>query len=305
MAKDTKTEDDAAAAEKKAEAKAVSASQEIPRGSRATIVQFSKSVEIYSQHPLPEYNSGVNKAYKAMSLGKASDNLIAIVCEPHVTPRRSAISVYSSFINPGLAKVVSHGKVFWPPAKEERYVIIYKHTFGARLLKSSEPQAMGWKQDVVMDTVVKPMVTILEDFRSKDFFHGAICPSNMFDSGAPAKGNKFVLGDCLSFQGSYNQSVLFEPIERGQSQANARGTGTLTDDIYAFGVTLAVMMRSNDPLEGKTDEEIIAEKLNLGSYAAVTGKYRFKGSILELLRGLLHDDPTQRWTLDEIQVWLD
>ena len=26
---------------------------------------------------------------------------------------------------------------------------------------------------------------------------------------------------------------------------------------------------------------------------------------MELLRGLLHDDPTQRWTLDEIQVWLD
>jgi serine/threonine protein kinase len=295
MAKDTKTKDDAGAG----------AMSSVAKGSRDSIVNFSNGIEIYSQHPLPEYNSGGNKAFKAERLGKTTDDLIAIVCEPHVIPRRNAIPVYASFINPALVPVVGHGKVYWPPAREERYVIIYKHVLGSRLLKADQPQAMGWKQDMVMESVVKPMVTILDDFRSKDFFHGAISPSNMFDGGGQSKAQKFVLGDCLSAQGSYNQSVLFEPIERGFVQPSARGVGTLTDDIYAFGVTLAVMMRGQDPLAGKTDEEIIIEKLNVGSYAAVTGKYRFKGSILELLRGLLHDDPTQRWTLDEIQVWLD
>lgn len=29
------------------------------------------------------------------------------------------------------------------------------------------------------------------------------------------------------------------------------------------------------------------------------------GSLLELLRGLLHDDPRQRWTLDDVAIWAD
>ena len=267
-----------------------------------SVVRFAGDIEIFPGSPLPGYDSGFNKAYKAVSRRKNADNLIAIICDKSIVPRRNAASVYASIINPGLVPVAAYGKVYWPPAKEEVYVFIYKHVFASRVLEEDQPLAMGWKQDQVMDLFVKPTVNILQDFRDKDFVHGAIRPTNMFEGGG---GKRIVLGDCLSMQASYGQSALYEPIERAQAQPAGRGTGTLADDMYAFGVCIAVMMRSNDPLSKKSEEDIIREKINVGSYSAVTGKDRFKGSILELLRGLLHDDPSQRWTVDEVMVWLD
>jgi hypothetical protein len=85
----------------------------------------------------------------------------------------------------------------------------------------------------------------------------------------------------------------------------ARGKGTMADDLYAFGASIAVMMRHSDPMAGLSGDEIIRQKVLYGSYGAITGKDRFKGEILELLRGLLHDDPVQRWTIDEVLNWLD
>ena len=264
-------------------------------------VVFAGKYEILPDKVKPLFNTGENKAYQAFSLDHRGDNLLAFVCEKYFVPRRFAAPYYASIVNPNLIPLVSHGKVYWPPAKEERYIFIYKDILGQRIMGLDDKMAMGWKQDRVMDSLVQPLVSILQDFRDKDFVHGSIRPSNMFLSGA----GKVILGECLSMQPSYMQPVLFEPIERAQANPISRGKGVLADDIYAFGVTLAVMLRQVDPLAGKSDQEIIAEKIIAGSYTAITGKDRFKGSILELLRGVLHDDPTQRWTIDEIMMWLD
>ena len=64
-------------------------------------------------------------------------------------------------------------------------------------------------------------------------------------------------------------------------------------------------MRANDPLAGKTEGEVIKEKILQGSYNALTGKDKFKGSILELVRGLLHDNPRERWSIEEVLMWMD
>ncbi|MFK7840520.1 MAG: hypothetical protein AB8B83_09370 [Bdellovibrionales bacterium] len=307
MADDSPIEKDAKTDKKSDSSKSDDAQKTSATASQASadsqvVVKFAGDIEIFTNKPMPKFKSVQNQAFKAVSKGRNADNLIAIVCEKHCVPRRNAASVYSSIINPFLLPLHAYGKVYWPPAKQERYIVVYKHVINERLLEDDKEQAMGLKQDFVMDNVVKPMVDILQDFRDKDFVHGAIRPSNMFTSSSK-KG--FVLGDCLSAQASSTQPALFETIERAQANSSARGVGTLTDDLYAFGVSLAVMMRAIDPLAGKDEEEVIKDKIVHGSYAAITGKDRFKGSILELLRGLLHDDPSQRWTVDEILVWLD
>jgi eukaryotic-like serine/threonine-protein kinase len=79
----------------------------------------------------------------------------------------------------------------------------------------------------------------------------------------------------------------------------------MQDDLYALGVTIAVMMRHFDPLENLSDNEIIERKMDEGSYVALLARDRFSGAILELLRGLLQDNEDQRWTLDEVLQWMD
>ncbi len=274
-------------------------------GAGAHAANFQDKVDILCDKPLAIYNIAENKAYRAYSKDANKTPLIAIVCQRELVPRRVGASIYNAIINPTLAKLVLHGAVFWPPAKKEFYVFIYFDNLGKPLLTPGERMGLGWKQDEVMSAIVSPMVDILQDFRDKDFVHGAIRPTNMYDGGAQGKPAKIILGDCLSTPPSYAQPSLYEPISRSMADPIARGKGTLADDLYALGASIAVIMRQNDPMAGLSEEDVLKQKILHGSYAAITGKDRFKGEILELLRGLLHDEPGQRWTIDEVLSWLD
>ncbi len=272
-----------------------------PRGAS---VQMGENIEIFSGKPLPQYNNGDVKAYDAVGKNNVPPDLFVLVCERHLTPRLKAASVYTGIINPEMANVVRKGVVFWPPANQERYIFVYEKNLGKPLMTEDKETGLGWKQEQVMEVIMPSMMNILQDFRDKDFVHGNIRSSNMFDGGAE-KVEKIILGDCLSVPSSYSQPVVYETIERGMADPIGRGDGTQADDLYSLGVCIAVIMRTNDPLEGLSAEDIVKKKMESGSYSAVTGKDRFTGSILELLRGLLHDDPTQRWTVEEIMSWMD
>jgi hypothetical protein len=265
-------------------------------------VKFNYDIDILPDMRMPEYDAAEVKAYRAVGRDRA--NYFALVCERHLVPRSWAASSYAAISNPFLVPLTGSGVVDWAPAKQQRYVLVYKDVLGKRLLRG-DAKGLGWRQDEVMNVVVKPMAMVLSDFKNRDFAHGAIRPSNMFYAGHAPKPEKIMLGECLALPSSYEQPVLYQTIERSMVSPIARGEATLTDDLYAFGVSLAVFLRSSDPLEGLSDDEIVRAKVEFGSYAAITGKERFKGSVLELLRGVLHDDVSQRWTLEEVMVWLD
>src|SRR5262249_30365580 len=153
----------------------------------------------------------------------------------------------------------------------DRYIFLYKQVGGKKIQKDGAEMALGWRQEAVMDTIVRPMAELLKEFKDTGFFHGSIRPSNMF---ATVSGNKLenvILGDCLALPASYLQPALFEPIARSMSQPIGRGAGVISHDLYAFGVSLAVILRTHDPLKGMSDYEIIREKMEQGSYAAITG----------------------------------
>lgn len=268
-------------------------------------IVFDGKIEIYYGQPIPRLDSAGNKAYRAFAKDRERTPLYAIVCERHLVPRISAASTYAGMSNAALTQLVRYGKIYWPLARQERFVFIYLDNPGKPVLLDGERAALGWRQDDAINEVIKPMIDIFLDFRDRDFVHGGIRPSNMFDVAAPARPRKLVFGDCLSAPSFYSQPALYQSIERAMADPAARGRGTQDDDLYSFGVTLAVLMRQNDPMFEMSSAEIIRNKILHGSYVAVTGKDRFRGEVLELLRGLLHDDPIQRWKVDEIQIWLD
>ncbi len=266
---------------------------------------FGVTVEIYPDSPMPEFDSGPVKAYLARDPGRSSTTYFALVCEKHLNPRISAVTHYKNVMSANLISLVSHGVVYWPPARQERYVFLYTNPNASRIQKPGMSAAMGWRQDTVMDSFIKPMATVLREFREANLVHNAIRPSNMYVQGSAGKSQTIILGDCLSLPASYLQPVLYEPIERAMAQPIGRGEGMHTDDMYAFGVSLAVLLRTQDTMQDVADDEIIRDKMENGSYVALTGKDRFKGSVLELLRGLLHDNPRERWTIEEVMTWID
>ena len=80
----------------------------------------------------------------------------------------------------------------------------------------------------------------------------------------------------------------------------ARGVGASEDDMYAFGVTIAFMSQNQLPVEGDTKEQIIISKIENSSFQTIVGKNLITSKVLDPLRGLLNDNPDDRWGFTEL-----
>lgn len=279
--------------------------EKAPEKAASAIVDFAGIIQINSGVHLGHMDNGPLKAYLATSEKKReAGNMVALICEPHIVPRHRKIAAYEAIINPAQATLVKHGVVYWPPAKREVYVFIYLDNFGKPLIPAQAQQAVHIKEEIVREKIIKPMMNVLLDYRDKDFVHGSIRPSNIFDGGS-ATYERIIFGDCLSGPTSFAQPAAYETIERGMTDPIARGIGTQSDDIYSMGATIAALVRSQDPVFGLGAEEVVKLKMQNGSFGALTGRDRFAGTILDFLRGTLHDDAEQRWGIEEVMAWLD
>lgn len=265
---------------------------------------FNDSITVYPDQPLPQYNRGPVKAYAAAGRDKAPAKLFALICEDHLTPRTLKAPNYVSILNPSLVRLVGSGKIDWAPQGRERYCFIYEDNLGAPIMKDDTRGGLALKPEYVLNAVVRPIVSVLQDLRDKDLVHGNIRPSNLFNGGRK-NFDKVILGECLCLPVSYDQPAMYESVERAMCAPIGRGVGTLQDDLYSFGVTLGVLMRHFDPLEGLSEDGVIERKIEEGTYISFLNRDRFSGAMLELLRGLLYDDPNQRWNLDDVLVWMD
>jgi len=272
-----------------------------PKGSM--VVSLGEYV-IYCDQRIDIYSNGPVKAYAAGLKREGEARMFALVCEPFYAPRFHDINRYQMLSLHSCVTLKIRGVAYWPPAKEERYIIIYNGGIGRPLLPRGEPMHLGLKQNIVLDYVAKSLIDLLHNFQNKNFVHGAIRADNIFDGGSRDMKN-IVLGDGVCLPPSLSQPVLYETIQRGMADPVARGLGTGADDLYALGITLAVLMRQNDPMEGLSDHDVVRRKIEYGSYLAVTGKGRFTGAISDLIRGLLNDEMEQRWALDEVLIWMD
>lgn len=265
---------------------------------------FNDSITIFAGNPLPVFDKGPVKAFAARGTDKAPPNLFAMICEDYLTPRSSKASNYAAILNPSLVRLVASGPIDWAPAGKQKYCFIYENVLGNPLIRDDIHGTGGIRPEVVLNGVIKPFISVLQDMRDKDIVHGNIRASNIFDGGNRSF-ERCVFGECLALPVSYNQPSIYEPIDRALASPAGRGTGTIQDDIYSFGVSLAMLMRHTDPTEGLSDEEIVVRKMEDGTYSTLLGRDRFSGAILELLRGTLHDDDRQRWNIDDILVWAD
>ncbi|MFA5593601.1 MAG: hypothetical protein WC989_09860 [Micavibrio sp.] len=268
---------------------------EVPFGPHAVIMTGAR---------LPQYDRGPVKAYAARGDDRLPQNMIAYICEDHLSPRSMKASSYAQIMNPGLIHLEQAGVVDWPPAGKQKYCFLYENRLGNRLMQDDTRGGLGMRPERVVSAVVRPLVSALLELRDRHIFHGGIRLSNIYDGGA-GDFERVILGECFSLPPGYTQPVLYETIDRAMCSPIGRGEGTEQDDLYALGVCLALLLRHGDPSERLSDGEIIERKMEDGSYILLLGKDRLSGAILELMRGLLQDDARQRWTLDEVVQWLD
>lgn len=293
-------------------------------------VYLGEHVEIMPGERLPAFDVGPVCAYVGRTIGlEETVSLIVLVCQRALLPREDAASTYSFLASPTLLPLVARGMINWPyeantnatgndTGFERRYAFVYKAVlgnvlapmdsdiaFGAGLVAEVGPSvSLNLKQEWVYGNVILPMARLLQDFRDKDFVHGRINPHNLFYSNDKAV-HKIILGECLATPPAFAQPALYETIERAMADPIGRGPGTQAQDMYAFGVMLSVLLRHADPMAKLSVDAMIRHKMDVGSYNALLENARFSGPILELLRGLLADDVTERWDISALLAWID
>ena len=252
---------------------------------------------------MPAYDLAPAVAYSARHRRDPGREIIALVCDPKLPPRLDAVAPLQRIDNPALMNVVDSGIVDWAPEGRRCPVIVVEQPRGRRVFPTLDEKIAPMPEELVTRMCLTPAAYVLRDIAAHGVVHRAIRPDNMFfDDEA---GNRLVFGQCVSTPPAVTQPVVYESIESGLAAPAGRGEGGLPDDMYAVGVTTLALLIGHSPCFGMSDDEIIDRKLAMGSYSALVADERISLTMMEPLRGLLRDDPLERWGLEDLIYWIN
>ncbi len=272
-----------------------------PKTSPAGGIAFGNRAEILPGSPLPDLNSVGGAAYGAHIKGDAASDVMAILCNAGVMPRVDAVTSMRSVNHPSILRLLDSGVVHWPQDDTHYYAFAFQRPTAPRMVQHIDQPMLSMSEDAINHYFVFPLIGALVELARTGMVHNAIRPTNIFWRMGSATAPQ--LGECMSASAGFGQPALFEPIERAMSQPRGRGVGSHLDDCYALGVTIAMLVLGQNPLQGLDDEAIVNMKIDKGTFNALIGNRRISASHVELFRGLLSDDARQRWSPTDLEQW--
>ncbi len=272
------------------------------RASAAMAVPLGTRHQLFPDQPLPAFNADGALAYRAVSPRDAPAEFFALVCDRGL-PARFDVALQLVETDPtGLVELVNAGPVDWPPARGRRLAVVYARPAGARVMKNLVTPREPMPEDVLVATLLRPAVSALRNLATRGIGHGSVRPDNMFF--ADLAGAQIRLGDCVTAPSGYGQPAMFETIERAQAAPTARGGGAWSDDLFALGVSTLWLALGQNPVPEFDEATLLAQRLDRGSYATYVANARLQTGLHEILRALLADDPRQRPSPKEMELWL-
>ncbi len=282
---------------------ALDSPQEAPQGGVAVgTVSLRGQFDIAANQPLPGYDSPPAMAYACTQTRDPSRHLMALVCDPKLPPRDDAISALRRIDHGCMIKVLDWGAVDWPLEGRRCPALIVERPQGQRVFRATDTDNRPLPEELVMRLFLQPMSQILAELQAQGQVHRAIQPDNLFYD--DAQRTRILLGECVSAPVALTQPVAYETIEAGMAVPAGRGEGTIANDVYAVGATAIALLIGRPPCHDMRDDEIIDSKMQYGSYTALVRRARVSLTMMEVLRGLLHDDPKERWTVDDLAMWI-
>lgn len=276
--------------------------QQDPKEPQENVLSLEGRVHIYPDRPLPEFNSMGGVAFAARSRHDATQEMVALICNRGQFPRIDSVHAARMIDSPSVLRLREGGVVPWPAQGGSFYALAYDRPLAERYWKTLDETHPVMSEDAINHHFVTPLIKALLDFQRMGFMHGGIRPTNIFwrdGSTTPPQ-----IGDGLSAPAGFGQPAVFETVERAMCPPIARGAGLHTDDCYAFGITLAMVVLGHNPYQGMDDASILHLKMEKGSFNSLIGARRLSASHIELLRGLLMDDARQRWTAEDLEQWM-
>lgn len=257
---------------------------------------------IRSNQPIPELSTPNAEAFVAEDRRDTNRQLYALICRPELPPRVNVMRALKGVQTPGLVQLVEWGAMDWPPLGRQCMTVVYERPIGKRFMTSLRQEVRRIDEYEIGRKVIEPLVNTIKELTNRGITHRAIRPTNLFFM--DDAGERLALGDCVTTPPAFDQPLVCESVEAGMANPVARGSGTYSDDLYALGVTIVCAFIGRNPAAHLDEEALLKMKIQQGSYSTLVGEERLPLALVELLRGLLCDDPDQRWTIESLDLWL-
>lgn len=275
-----------------------------PSGGSGNALLVGGRYEVNPHQPIPELDCGPVTAYAATEVRGTARDVYALVSDPQLSPRFDIIPSIRRVDHNSLVRVLDWGVIDWPHDGRRRPAVIIERPGGPKVMSTLADKIEPFREEPLTRRVIQPFAQVLSELKYQGLAHRNIQPDNLFFDGTDRDRAPIMLGEGVSAPAGLNQHAAYATIECCLAEPAGRGEGDESHDLYAFGVTLAALLIGESPLYGLSDEEIAQRKIMQGSYTAIVGSHRLPLSLLEVLKGLLNDDASERWTLEDLEMWI-
>ena len=272
-----------------------------PAGKNERISVCGGRYEVFLGNPLPHFSSPGTRAYAAQGT-RGHGSALALIVEKGEFPRFEILGNAVNINSPYVCKFLEYDVVYWADIGQHVPVLIYERPGGPRLMEKLTDERPPLNNEVHFRQLLESMADGVRDIYLAGTNHGRINPTNLFTRDASSATVQ--IGDYIATAPCKYQHPAYCTIELAMSHPLSRGPASASDDIYAMGVTLMHMIFGKLPMVNMAVEDIIKAKIEKGSLMALSGGLRIPSAYSEILRGLLADDVSQRWALDDIAYWL-
>ncbi len=277
------------------------------------VVSMNPDMDVDFSNPNKAFVHNMAEAYDGWDTNTETP-IIVYLAPPHLLPRLDRIMNYRYAAHTNLLHYKGVGFVRHPDTGKEYAALAYEQPDFQPVLKTWGGTFPEMSHRQILEDFLKPLLSALQKFKDQDFTHGAVNLRNIFrpDQDATSSDSEaeqgqdaqVLLGECLSAAATLQNHVLYETVDRAMADSFAKGTGTLKDDLYALGVCVAMLAWQYNPCREMKDEEILAAKIENGTFGMLAQPEKVSGDLLEFLRGVLNDDENERWGFEDIEMWL-
>lgn len=255
---------------------------------------------------IPELSHEFADAYQAVptvdftqEADTQGDVYYAMVFKKNLPIRIREIEILNKLSIPGYSKPVQYGVFPFGRPDELFFGCIFKKPRGKSL---EEIVKSGVKLDetFILNRVIKPLVQTLNLMHQNNIFYCCVNPKNIYiDSNGEVS-----VAESISTLPGFFQNAFYESVERAQSSVYGKGIGSECSDYYSLGITIYYLQSRKD-FSQIDAEEILRLKLHDGTYTWLNSNYIMGGQIQDLVKGLVIDNPRQRWGFMEVDNLLN
>ncbi len=260
--------------------------------------ELAKRFRLFPNKPIPEMNHAYAKAFAAEDNFNTQRAVYAMVLETSIPYRHRALTELVGFNHPSMVSLLGAGTVNCSHLNESRMVMFFERPSGkslAEILKATPRLHEHRITDFVLTPAAKALIALRD---GEKISHGNICPASLFLGETP------MLGECSSLPCGMLGSHFYQPMEMLLADPLGRGEANEKMDVYALGVTALEAIYGIDHLKNVSRENLIRMYLERGSFQTLTYARNFSDTYEDLFRGTLHDDPIERWDLNQLNQWL-